>query len=238
MRFSHRPSASTGPQELALWLQSSVRAAEGVCMRSAFQPAWWTSAACAFVLLTACSQAVSPDGPAEVPIETPSPSGPVEAPSATPSPSNGFIRYQDPDGYFAVSYPVGWNVHDFGTAAAFTPGPKKYSFPFILVGVASFTTEPQNGEPPKVQVRQQFEDLGFLPGSRMLDEGPAELDGERAYYGAFVEYSAGFPIAHLLIVSVVGDWRYSVVLQARGPRNFGKFLPLAWEMADSLEIQG
>ena len=106
-----------------------------------------------------------------------------------------------------------------------------------MVSALSFTTEPQFREPPKVQVRQQFEELGFIPGSRMLDEGPAELDGERAYYGIFGEYSAGFPPAHLLIVALVGDRSYSVTLVAR-PRNFQEFLPTAREMADSLEIQG
>jgi hypothetical protein len=80
--------------------------------------------------------------------------------------------------------------------------------------------------------------LGFIPGSRMLHEGPWELDGERAYYGIFTEYAAGFLIVHLLIVALVGDWSYSVTLQARGPRNFQDFLPIAREMADSLEIQG
>jgi hypothetical protein len=206
-------------------------------MRSASQAAWSISAACALVLLTACSQGVSPDGPAEDPIDTASPSdGPAEDPTATPSPSDGFIRYQDPEGHFAVSYPAGWNVEERGAGTIFTPGATQ-SFPYIAVGAASFTTEPQFGEPPKVQVRQQFEELGFIPGSRMLDEGPWELDGERAYYGIFVEYAAGFPLARLLIVALVGDRSYSVSLTAR-PRNFRELLPTAREMADSLEIQG
>jgi hypothetical protein len=192
-------------------------------MRSSFRAAWSISAACAFVLLTACSQGVSPDGPAE-------------DPTSTPSPSDGLIRYQDPEGHFAVSYPAGWNVDDNGPAAAFTPG-ATYSLPQIVVAALSFTTEPQYGESPKVQVRQQFEEMGYIPGSRMLDEGPWELDGERAYYGIFVEYEAGFPRAHLHIVALVGDRSYSVVLVAR-PRNFQEFLPTAREMADSLEIQG
>jgi hypothetical protein len=135
-----------------------------------------------------------------------------------------------------VSYPAGWNVEDNGPTAAFTPG-DTYSFPQIAVAALSFTTEPQYGEPPKTQVRQEFEELGFIPGSRMLDEGPWELDGERAYYGIFVEYAAGFPIAHLYVVAFVGDRSYSVVLVAR-PRNFQEFLPTAREMADSFEIQG
>jgi hypothetical protein len=219
-------------------LQSSVQAAEIVCMRRVFRTAWSISAACAFVLLAACSQGVSPDGPAEDPTATASPSnGPSADPTPTPSPSDGFIRYQHPEGYFAVSYPEGWNVEERGAGTIFTPGATQ-SFPYIAVGAASFTTEPQFGEPPKVQVRRHFEELGFIPGSRMLDEGPWELDGERAYYGIFTEYAAGFLIVHLLIVALVGDWSYSVTLQARGPRNFQEFLPIAREMADSLEIQG
>jgi hypothetical protein len=207
-------------------------------MRSAFRAAWLISAACAFVLLTACSQGVSPEGSAEDPIDTASPSeAPAADPTPTPSPSDGFIRYQHPGGYFAVSYPEGWNVEERGAGTIFTPGATQ-SFPYIAVGAASFTTEPQFGEPPKVQVRQAFEELGFIPGSRMLHEGPWELDGERAYYGIFTEYAAGFLIVHLLIVALVGDWSYSVTLQARGPRNFQEFLPIAREMADSLEIQG
>ena len=207
-------------------------------MRSALRAARSISAACAFVLLTACSQGVSPDGPGEDPIDTASPSdGPAADPTPTPSPSDGLITYQDPEGHFAVSYPAGWNVNDNGPGTIFSPGPK-YSFPRIVVGNASFTTEPQNGEPPKVQVRQAFEELGFIPGSKMFHEGPWKLDGERAYYGIFTEYAAGFLIVHLLIVALVGDWSYSVTLQARGPRNFQDFLPIAREMADSLEIQG
>jgi hypothetical protein len=77
-------------------------------MRRAFWAAWSISAACAFVLLTACSQGVSPDGPAEDPIDTASPSdGPAEEPTATPSPSDGLIRYQGSEGHLAVSYPAG-----------------------------------------------------------------------------------------------------------------------------------
>jgi hypothetical protein len=206
-------------------------------MRSAFRAAWSIFTACAFVLLTACSQGVSPDGPAEDPTATASPSdGPAADPTPTPSASDGFIRYQDPEGHFAVSYPEGWNVEERGSGTIFTPGAIQ-SIPYIAVGAASFTMEPQFGEPPKVQVRQAFEELGFIPGSRMLDEGPAELDGERAYYGIFGEYSAGFPLAHLLIVALVGDRSYSVTLVGR-PRNFQEFLPTAREMADSLEIQG
>jgi hypothetical protein len=175
--------------------------------------------------------------PAEDPIDTASPSdGPAEDPTAAPSPSDGFIRYQDPEGHFAVSYPEDWYVEERGPGTIFTPDATHF-YPAIVVSALSFTTEPQFGEPPKVQVRQQFEELGFIPGSRMLDEGPAELDGERAYYGIFGEYSAGFPLAHLLIVALVGDRSYSVVLVAR-PRNFQEFLPTAREMADSLEIQG
>jgi hypothetical protein len=207
-------------------------------MRSAFRAAWSIFTACAFVLLTACSQEVLAGGPAENPTATAPPSdGPDENPTVTPSTSDGLIRYEDPEGHFAVSYPAGWNVDDNGPGTAFTPGPT-YSFPRIVVGAASFTTEPQNGEPPKVQVRQAFEELGFIPGSKMLHEGPWELDGERAYYGIFTEYAAGFLIVHLLIVALVGDWSYSVTLQARGPRNFQEFVPIAREMADSLEIQG
>jgi len=80
-------------------------------MRSAFRTARSIAVASAFVLLTACSHGVSPDGPAEDPIDTASPSeGPAEDPTATPSPSNGLIRYQDPEGHFAVSYPEDWYV--------------------------------------------------------------------------------------------------------------------------------
>jgi hypothetical protein len=71
----------------------------------------------------------------------------------------------------------------------------------------------------------------------MLDEGPWQLSGERAYYGIFVESAAGLPIAHLLVVALVGDRSYRFGLLAR-PRNFHEFLPTAREMADSLEIQG
>jgi hypothetical protein len=205
-------------------------------MRRAFWAAWSISAACAFVLLTACSQGVSRDGPAEDPIETPSPSdGPAEDPTATPSPSDGLIRYQDPEGHFAVSYPVGWNVDDTGPAAAFTPD-ATHSFPRIAVSALTFTTDPVFGEPPKAQVRQAFEEVGFIPGSMIVDEGPRELDGERAYYAIFVEAAAGYPITHLLIVARVGDRSYWFGLAARG--NFQEFLPTAREMADSLEIQG
>ena len=66
---------------------------------------------------------------------------------------------------------------------------------------------------------------------------PWELDGERAYYAIFGEYAAGFPIAHFLIVALVGDRSYDFALLAR-PMNFREFLPTAREMADSLEIQG
>jgi hypothetical protein len=91
-------------------------------MRSAFRAAWSISAACAFVLLTACSQGVSPDGPGEDPIDTASPSdGPAEDPTATPSPSDGLITYQDPEGHFAVSYPEGWNVEERGPVTWFSP---------------------------------------------------------------------------------------------------------------------
>jgi hypothetical protein len=104
-------------------------------MRSAFRATWWTSAACAFVLLTACSQGVSADVPAG-------------DPTATQSPSDGLVRYQDPEGHFAVSYPAGWNVDDNGPAAAFTPGaPHSYvpslGLPRIVVSALRFTTEPQ-----------------------------------------------------------------------------------------------
>jgi hypothetical protein len=218
-------------------LQSSVQATEIVCMRSAFRAARSISAGCAFVLLTACSQGVSPDGPAEDPIDTPSPSdGPAEDPTATPSPSDGWIRYQDPEGHFAVSYPEGWSVEERGPGTIFAPDATQ-SFPYMAVSALSFTTEPQYGEPPKTQVRQKFEEMGFIPGSRMLDEGPWELDGERAYYGIFVEYAAGFPRAELLIVALVGDRSYYFWLFAR-PRTFQEFVPIAREMADRLEIQG
>jgi hypothetical protein len=206
-------------------------------MRGAFQPAWWTSAACAFVLLTACSQGVSADVPAEDPIDPASPSdAPAEDPTATPSPSDGFIRYQDPEDHFAVSYPVDWYVEERGASTIFTPEATG-SFPSIVVSALSFTTEPQFGEPPKVQVRQAFEDLGFIPGSKILEEGPTELDGERAYYAIFGEYAAGFPIAHLLIVALVGDRSYRFWLSDR-PRSFHVSLPIAREMVDTLEIQG
>ncbi len=206
-------------------------------MRSAFRAAGSISAACAFVLLTACSQGVSLDGPAEDPTATASPSdGPAADPTPTPSASDGLIRYQDPEGHFAVSYPEDWYVEERGPVTWFSPD-ATHLFPAIGVSALSFTTEPQYGEPPKTQVRQSFEELGFIPGSRMLDEGPAELDGERAYYGIFGEYSVGFPLAHLLIVALVGDRSYSVALVAR-PRNFQEFLPTAREVAESLEIQG
>jgi len=141
-----------------------------------------------------------------------------------------------------VSYPEGWNVDDIGAAAAFTPGARhsyvpSLRLPRVVVSVLSFTTEPQYGEPPKTQVRQRFEEMGFIPGSRMLDERPWELDGERAYYGIFVEYAAGFPMAELLIVALVGDRSFYFWLFAR-PRDFEGLLPTAREMADSLEIQG
>jgi hypothetical protein len=192
-------------------------------MRSAFRAAWSIFTACAFVLLTACSQEVSAGGPAE-------------DPTATPSPSDGLIRYQDPEGHFAVSYPVDWNVEEGGPSTYFTPD-ATHAFPRIVVSALSFTTEPQYGEPAKAQVRQKFEDLGFIPGSRILDEGPAELDGERAYYAIFSEYSAGFPLAHLIIVALVGDRSYRIWLVAR-PRDFRESLPTARGMAESLEIQG
>jgi hypothetical protein len=206
-------------------------------MRSAFQPAWWTSAACAFVLLTACSQGVSADVPAEDPIDPASPSdAPAEDPTATPSPPDGFIRYQDPEDHFAVSYPVDWYVEERGASTIFTPEATG-SFPSIVVSALSFTTEPQFGEPPKVQVRQKFEELGFIPGSKILDEGPTELDGERAYHAIFGEYAAGFPIAHLLVVALVGDRSYRFWLSDR-PRSFHESLPIAREMVGTLEIQG
>ena len=211
-------------------------------MRSAFRAAWSISAWCAIVLLTACSSAVPPDGTAENPIDTASPSdgvspeSPAEDPIDTASSSDGMIRYQDPEGHFAVSYPAGWNVEERGPGTIFTPDATQ-SFPYIAVSALSFTTEPQYGEPPRVQVRQKFEELGFIPGSKILEEGPWELDGERAYYAIFGEYAAGFPIAHLLIVALVGDRSCYFWLQAR-PRNFREFLPTAREMADSLEIQG
>ena len=192
-------------------------------MRSAFRAAWSISAACAFVLLTACSQGVSPDGPAE-------------DPTATPSPSDGFIRYQDPEGHFAVSYPEDWYVEERGPGTIFTPDATG-SYPSIVVSALSFTTEPQYGEPPKVQVREKFEEMGFIPGSKIVDEGPWELDGGRAYYAIFGEYEAGFPRAHLLIVALEGDRSYYFWLTDR-PRSFHEFLPTAREMADSLEIQG
>jgi hypothetical protein len=206
-------------------------------MRSAFRAAWWISAACAFVLLTACSQGVSADVPAKDPIDPASPSdAPAEDPTATPSPSDGFITYQDPEDHFAVSYPVDWYVEERGASTIFTPEATG-SFPSIVVSALSFTTEPQFGEPPKVQVRQAFEDLGFIPGSKILEEGPTELDGERAYYAIFGEYAAGFPIAHLLIVALVGDRSYRFWLSDR-PRSFHVSLPIAREMVDTLEIQG
>ncbi len=179
---------------------------------------------------------MSPDGLAEDPIDTASPSdGPAGDPIDT-APSNGLVRYQDPEGYFAVSYPAGWNVEERGPVTIFTPGATQ-PFPRIAVSALSFTTEPQFGEPPKVQVWQAFEDLGFIPGSKILEEEPWELDGERAYYAIFGEYAAGFPIAHFLIVALVGDRSYDFALLAR-PMNFREFLPTAREMADSLEIQG
>ena len=211
-------------------------------MGNAFRAAWSISAACAFVLLTACSQGVSRDGPAGDPTGTASPSNgvspesPAEDPIDSGLPSDGWIRYQDPEGHFAVSYPEGWNVDEGGASTGFTPGAPR-SFPQIVVSALSFTTEPQYGEPPKVQVRQKFEELGFMPGSGVLDKGPWELDGERAYYAIFVEYAAGFPIAHFLVVALVGDRSYRLGLTAR-PGNFQEFLPAAREMADSLEIQG
>jgi hypothetical protein len=210
-------------------------------MRSAFRATWSIFSACAFVLLTACSQEVSAG--AEDPTATASPSGgPAGDPTATQSPSDGLIRYQDPEGHFAVSYPAGWNVDDNGPAAAFTPGaPHSYvpslGLPRIVVSALSFTTEPQYGEPPKTQVRQRFEEMGFDPGSRILDEGPTELGGERAYYAIFVESVAGFPRAELLIVALVGDRSYYFWLFAR-PRDFEELLPTAREVAESLEIQG
>ena len=106
-----------------------------------------------------------------------------------------------------------------------------------MVSALSFTTEPQYGEPPKVQVREKFEEMGFIPGSKIVDQGPGELDGERAYYAIFGEYEAGFPRAHLLIVALVGDGSYYFWLTDR-PRSFHEFLPTAREVADSLEIQG
>jgi hypothetical protein len=91
-------------------------------MRSAFRAAWSISAACAFVLLTACSQGVSPDSLAENPIDTASPSdGPAGDLIDSASPSDGWIRYQDPEGHFAVSYPEGWNVEERGPGTIFTP---------------------------------------------------------------------------------------------------------------------
>ena len=59
----------------------------------------------------------------------------------------------------------------------------------------------------------------------------------RVLRAIFVEYAAGFPIAHLYIVALVGDRSYHFVLLAR-PRDFEGFLPTARKMADSLEIQG
>ena len=201
-------------------------------MPSAFRAAWAISAACAFVLLTACSQGVSPDDPGDDPTDTASPSDAGQPGTVT---FNILIRYQDPEGHFAVSYPKGWNVDDNGPAVAFTPD-ATHSFPRIAVSALSFTTEPALGQPPKVQVRQAFEEVGFTPGSMIVDEGPRELDGERAYYAIFVEAAAGFPITHLLIVARVGDRSYWFGLAARG--NFQEVLPIAREMADSLEIQG
>jgi hypothetical protein len=142
-----------------------------------------------------------------------------------------------PEGYFAVSYPEGWNVEERGAGTIFTPGATQ-SFPYIAVGAASFTTEPQFGEPPKVQVRRHFEELGFIPGSRMLDEGPWELDGERAYYGIFTRVCGRVPDRAPPHRCARG--RLELFGHAAGPRpqNFQEFLPIAREMADSLEIQG
>lgn len=192
-------------------------------MRSAIRVAWSISAASAFVLLTACSEGVPPDRPAE-------------DPTHTASPLDGLVRYQDPEGHFAVSYPVDWNVEEGGPVTIFTPD-ATHTFPRIAVSALSFTTEPQYSEPAKAQVRQTFEELGFIPGSKILDEGPWEFGGERAYYAIFVECAAGFPIAHLLIVALVGDRSYRFGLLAR-PRDFKGLLPTAREMADSLEISG
>jgi hypothetical protein len=59
--------------------------------------------------------------PAEDPIDPASPSdAPAEDPTATSSPSDGFIRYQDPDGHFAVSYPEDWYVEERGPGTIFT----------------------------------------------------------------------------------------------------------------------
>lgn len=207
-------------------LQSSVRAAEGVCMRSAFRAAWAISAACAFVLLMACSQGVSADGPAEDSIDT-------------ASPSDGLVRYQDPEGHFAVSYPVGWNVDRRPLTTIFTPDASD-PYPRVYVSALSFTTKPLYGEPPKAQVRHQFEvleELGFVPGLRMLDEGPWELGGERAYFAIYVEEATGIPRVHLVGVALVSNRSYHFALIAP-PRDFERFLPTAQEMADSLEIQG
>jgi hypothetical protein len=105
-------------------------------MRSAFRAAWSISAARAFVLLTACSQGVSPDGPAD-PIDTASPSDvPGEDSTATPSPSDGLITYQDPEGHFAVSYSEGWNVEERGAGTIFTPGATQ-SFPYTVAAAAA-----------------------------------------------------------------------------------------------------